>query len=84
MELTELVKNIKNKEDFVIFVRELKKDFENSSSKWENITIDTFLEALARWTEDSDGYYKNTNQPIPQNQDWKAIADMFMGGKMYE
>ncbi len=84
MNLTELLKDIKTNEDFVAFVKALGKDFEDNPSTWENITIGSFLEALARWTEDSEGYYKNLNQTIPQNQDWKATADMFIAAKHYE
>lgn len=80
----ELVKNIKTREDFTNFLIELQKDFQTNQSSWENKTLDSFLAAVASWVSDSDEYYKNQGQPIPENVNWKAVADMLMGGKIYE
>ena len=38
--------------------------YERSEEQWENKTIKDYLEAVSRYTEDIDGYYKNTNQEI--------------------
>ena len=42
------------------------------------------LEAIESWTDDMEGYYENTNQPIPQNINWKIFADILMAATMYE
>lgn len=84
MNLPEQIKNIKTREDFTNFLAELQKDFQTNPSTWENKTVDSFLTAMAAWIQDSDGYYQNHGQSIPENINWKAIADMLMGGKMYE
>lgn len=82
--LHEQIKNIKSKEDFVLFVKELRKDFIENPQGWENKDIAAFLDALAVWTTDMENYYSNTKQSVPKNIDWKVIADMLMGAKMYE
>ena len=51
---------------------------------WENKTIPQFLEAIASWTEDMEGYYINNRLPIPININWKVIAEILMAAKMYE
>lgn len=49
------------KKEFTQFIDNLKTDFIENKEKWENKTIEDYLEAVSRYTEDIDGYYKNTN-----------------------
>ena len=78
------VQKIQTKKDFVNFLRDLKKDYLKNSSSWENKDIETFLEAMASWVEDMDGFYINQGLPVPEKPDWKVFADILMGGKIYE
>ena len=57
---------IKSKKDFVSFVHELSKDVHNNPESWPNKNLETFLEALAGWVDDMEGYYLNQGQPIPE------------------
>lgn len=75
---------IKTREDFVSFVYELSKDFRTNPQSWENKDIGAFLEALAGWVEDMDGYYLGQGQSVPDKPDWKNVADMLMAAKIYE
>mgnify|MGYP001592546492 CR=1 FL=1 len=82
-------KNIRTREDFILFLRELDKDFKKFIKKndgnnkykmegtWENIYIGDFLESIASWMEDSKKYKK-------QNLSWKDLADIIESGKFYE
>lgn len=76
--------NIKTRADFVGFVKFLIGDLKNNSEEWENKTLSGYLEAIASWTEDMDGYYINNNLPIPENINWKVFADILIAAKMYE
>lgn len=76
--------SIKTKEDFIHFVKLLAQKFNEEPEKWENKTVDSYLEALANWTEDMDGYYQNIQMPIPENINWKVFADMLIAASMYE
>lgn len=69
---------------FVVSVYELSKDYRENPQSWENKDLGTFLEALAAWLEDMDGYYLHQRQPIPEKPDWKNVADMLMAAKLYE
>jgi hypothetical protein len=84
MTLAEQHDLIRSREDFVAFVRALRKDLHDNPDSWENRSLDGFLEALAAWVEDMDGYYINHGKPVPERPDWKVAGDMLMGGRLYE
>lgn len=83
-ELMEKLDNLNTREDFVSFVKLLAENLKNNPGEWENKDLVSYMGAIASWTEDSDGYYRNMNLPIPQNVDWKAFANILIAAKMYE
>ena len=77
--------SIDSKQDFIRFVCELYKDFKSQPENWENNTLELFLEAMAAYAEDIQGYYDNTNQNIDANKaSWQVFADISMEAKIYE
>ena len=83
-ELIEKIEALKSKEDFVAFVQLLMEDLKHNGNEWENNTLESYLGAIAAWTEDMNGYYKNMNLPIPENVDWKVFANILIAATMYE
>lgn len=83
-ELLEKLNHLNTKEDFVSFVELLVQNLRNNPGEWENKDLVSYLDAIASWTGDSDGYYRNMNLPIPQNVDWKVFANILIAAKMYE
>ena len=77
-------KEIQTKSDFINFLNDLKRDYLENSSTWENKDIGTFLGAMASWVNDMEGFYINQGLSIPEKPDWKVFADILMGGKLYE
>jgi hypothetical protein len=76
---------VQTRRDFLQYIQTLQSDLQNNPDSWENKTLPDFLEALAAYAEDIDGYY--TNQKIPINADtasWRVFADIFAGAKLYE
>lgn len=57
MSVAKKIQLISNREDFVLFVYELSKSFRTNPESWENKDLGAYLEALAAWVEDMDGYY---------------------------
>lgn len=52
---------------------------------WENPELGRFLEAMTRWLESADNYYRNTGQALDSSQaSWRLFADMLMAAKIYE
>ena len=42
---------------------------------WENVTVGTFLEALAAYARDAE---------LPEQPDWRTLARLLWAGKAYE
>lgn len=84
MNLIEKVHSIESREDLSAFITCLLHDLEQNGESWENATLDSYLEALAAWIADMDGYYLNKREAIPAQPTWKAIGEMLMAAKMYE
>lgn len=76
---------INTRQDFTAFVKELHSDLKANPDEWENTTLETFLEALAAYAEDIQGYYDNrqpgTDADAPR---WQTFADMLRGASVYE
>ena len=78
------IQKIRTKDDFVSFVRTLALEIENSPQGWENNTLEGYLEAIASWTEDSDGFFINNNIAIPEQIEWSVLAHVLMAAAIYE
>ncbi|WPO82347.1 hypothetical protein SD427_16515 [Chryseobacterium sp. JJR-5R] len=73
------------KQEFIRFIEHLRKDFIQNKEQWENKTIEDYLEAMSRYTEGIDGYYKNTNQDLDlEKVDWKIFSDILKGSSVYK
>ena len=80
--------NVKNREDFILFLHYLSEDFKKDfkqnknktmggNSEWAHWYVGDFLEAIAAWLEDSEKYKKDS-------LNWKDLANIFESGKFYE
>ncbi|KAB0645389.1 MULTISPECIES: DUF7660 family protein [Burkholderia] len=80
------VSEIKTREDFVDFISDFVKSIRNGQSI-ENNTVDSYLEAMASWVEDMDGYYENMGIASEMKLDtmnWRVLADIVVAATMYE
>ncbi|MEH7749106.1 hypothetical protein V7659_29445 [Neobacillus drentensis] len=84
MELYEKVEKVKSREDLIKFIKHLRRDLQTNRVEWENITLEDYLEAMEAWVKDMEGYYSNTNQPVPIQPSWKTIADILFASSKYE
>jgi hypothetical protein len=50
---------------------------------WENDTLGTYLEAMAAWLDDCDGYYMDQHRVRPSNV-WVIINDALGAATRYE
>jgi hypothetical protein len=50
---------VQTRDDFIRFVQALASDLALHADSWENSSLPTFLEALAGWAADMDGYFRN-------------------------
>jgi predicted Ser/Thr protein kinase len=75
---------IVSKEDLADFIETLRDNFVQSSSEWENPTMDRYLDAMAAWVRDMDGYYRNAGENPPIQPTWRTVADILVAAKIYE
>ena len=73
---------INSSEELFHFLKLLAQDYRTNTQNWENITIDSYLESIVAWCEDSL-FLKNNDL------NWKekpliCIAELFHAGKYYE
>ncbi|HYX38387.1 MAG TPA: hypothetical protein VE954_35235 [Oligoflexus sp.] len=79
------IDGINSRTDLVAFVRTLAKDFCAQDAGWSNRTADDYLEALAAWLDESDGYYGYRGEPpVLTNMKWRQLAEMLLAATMYE
>lgn len=84
MKLYEKVDTIRTKDEFIGFIKQLKKDRNDKPEEWENADIQSYLAGISSWIDDMEGYYKNIGKNVPNNIDWSFIATLFYVGKIYE
>jgi hypothetical protein len=77
--------SISNRADFAAFVSLLLADYQQNSAAWENRNLPDFLEAMAAYATDIDGYYRNMSLPLDADSpSWRVFADMLRGATIYE
>lgn len=79
--------NIIDKAGFIAFVEELSKSFKNSPGDWENSEINSYLDGVASWVGDMEGYYANQdllNEVKLEDINWRVFADILIAASMYE
>ncbi|AJQ95081.1 DUF7660 family protein [Gynuella sunshinyii] len=96
MKLHDLIEIVDDENSFLAFVEALKKDRENAialekknpssphdsdAGGWENVTIESFLEAAHAWAIDSDF---GASQGLSSDNIWKKMATFLYCGKIYE
>ncbi|WP_118973132.1 DUF7660 family protein [Taibaiella koreensis] len=79
-----IASGIQSKDSFLAFLELLIKDLKDNPGDWENRSLADFLEALHRWADTMEAYYRNTGQPVPTRIDWKVFADMLLAARCYE
>lgn len=77
-------KEINTKENFIQFLEFLSSNARNNMSEWENKDLPSYIESMASWVEDMEGYYLNQNLSVPENVNWTFIADILMAARVYE
>ena len=79
------IEKLNSKDDFTRFLDLLYEDYKNSKPRWENVTLEDFLSALAQYSRDVGGYYKNFGIDVdPNKPSWRLFADILCGARVYE
>jgi hypothetical protein len=70
--------------EFEAHVRALRVDLLENRDEWENSRLEDFLEALAAWVHDMDGYFANRGEVTPPTPTWALLAQMLCAAAVYE
>jgi hypothetical protein len=84
VQLNEMVEQIDSREAFVAFLRSLFHDLQQRPGEWGNRDLGSFLEAMAAWAEDMDGYFHNQGESVPDQPTWKTLGQMLLAARVYE
>ena len=84
MDLNERVEMVRSRDDFSAFVQVLRRNLKERPDEWENGDLPSFLEALAAWIDDMDGYCQNRGEPVPEQPTWKTLGEILLAAKVYE
>jgi hypothetical protein len=78
------IQEIRSPHDLAEFIRLLRQNYVDNPQSWENDNLSAYLDAMAAWVDDSEGYFKNHSQPLPDPEMWKLIALVLYAATMYE
>lgn len=71
--------------EFIEFLKEFREDLITNKSKWENKTVEDFLEAMESYAEDVQGFYDNMKMDIDANvPTWENFMTIMKGASIYE
>ncbi len=73
-----------SRETLVTFVGEIVQEWGAAPSNWTNQTAGEFVEALAAWLADMDGYYARFGTTADVVSPWRVIADAIAAARFYE
>ncbi|MBZ3908191.1 MULTISPECIES: DUF7660 family protein [Streptomyces] len=76
--------HVDSREDLVAFFRVLRRSHTEEGHSWENADLRSFLEALAAWIDDADGWYANVARDLPADGDWSFFAQALRAATNYE
>lgn len=74
---------VKSKQELSDFIDSIAAQIKANPNEYPNTNLVSFLEAMARWIHDSDGYYMNQGVPIPPLVCLSSIRDAIGGGLVY-
>ncbi len=78
------IQQIESREQFIAFVERLSNESGSQHPPWQNDTLPAFLSAMAAWTADMDGYFRNSGQPVPSVPTWRLFAQILAAARVYE
>lgn len=84
MTLDEQVQRIERQADLIQFVRALAVSAQRNRADWHNCDLATYLDALAAWVEDTDGYARDVDQESATTPTWRRFGEALLAARVYE
>ncbi len=77
------LQSIATKDDLAKFLTLLHNDLKTNPDAWENVTLDSFLEAMHAWVLDSEALRQKTGI-APESPTWRTFAEILSAARIYE
>lgn len=85
MDIYDYASSIETKQEFDKFLEMLYEDFIRNRDKWENNTLERFLEALSTISRDYQNVLNGDNLIVSADKPtWKMFANILLGAIVYE
>lgn len=78
------LERVKSREDLARFVSTLAADATSRPDGWAHATLPAYLEAVARWLADMDGYHRNRGEKAPLRPAWRTLGEVLLAARVYE
>ena len=82
--MTVTPEDVDNRAALAASIRSLRRSHAANGSSWENADLPSFLEALAAWIDDADGWYSNAGRELPADGNWTFFAQALRAATIYE
>ncbi len=82
--LESALQHVSSRGDLITFVDRLRVDLVQRPERWENHSLADFLEAMAAWMGDMDGYFENRGERVPDEPTWQLLAMILAAARIYE
>lgn len=82
LDLDDRVEAIRSRMDLAAFVLDLIDDLRVNPEKWENLTLESYLDGLSRWIEDMEGYHRSRGEVMPQEPSWSRFGEILLAAKV--
>ena len=84
MDFEDRISSIKSKDELADFVSALREDLTTNGDRWENPTLERFLEAMEAWLRVMDQARKNTGKLPITSPAWQTFSEILAAASMYE
>lgn len=84
MTLVERAGTVRTREDLVAFLGAFSADFVTNRAAWTHTDLASFLDAMAAWSQDMEGFYDNGGESSASISPWRVPTDILMAARVYE
>lgn len=85
MTITTKAEQVKTRAEFLEFIHALQAENRRVEAPWENADLSSYLEGLAGFASDMDGYFANKGSGVDAEiATWSLFAQMLVAAIMYE
>ena len=81
MDTFQFARTVKDRNDFIQFLKRLLNDLINNPQDWENTRLDHYIESMAAYLESSNEEILNGNKP---SHAWRLFAEIMVAASIYE